>query len=305
MTAISALPFDHFNAHSDGHDWANAYLLVLANYYNAFDQFNVLDYPKNERQEQFKKQYEDKFKPWGINDFDFIVRSHRFQYDTEAIVMSNEEIVVVSFRGSEGVDAISTSRDWLSTNFNAKFQDVSELGDGVKVHAGFWRAFRAVTQPEGNDAGIEDCLMRHGAFSGKKLWLTGHSLGGVLANIGAFWLRSKGHAVQGIYTYGAPRGGNDVFRDRHQNPFQINCQRWVNQNDLIPMVPVGGFLILFGKPYYHVGVINHIKEDGHIEFNAQEYKGIGNVREHDIALYVQRIFDNLPPNLKTVLPSVS
>ena len=149
MIAISTPPFDYFNADSKGHDWANAYLLMLANYYNAFDRLDVLDYPKHKRQEQFEKRYKEKFELWGINAFDFIVRSRRFQYDTEAVVMSNEKIVVLSFRGSEGVDAINASRDWLSTNFNANFQDVPELGNGVKVHAGFWRAFRAITQTEG------------------------------------------------------------------------------------------------------------------------------------------------------------
>ena len=305
MTAISAPPFDYFNADNNGHDWANAYLLMLANYYNAFDRLDLLDYPKSKRQEEFERRYKDKFKLWGMNAFDFIVRSRRFQYDTEAVAMSNEEIVVVSFRGSEGVDPISLARDWLFTNFNASFQNISELGAGVKAHAGFWRAFRAVTQPEGDVEGIEVCLDRQGAFSGKKLWLTGHSLGGVVANMGAIWLRSKGYDVQGIYTYGAPRGGDDVFRDRHQNPFQINCQRWVNRNDLIPMVPKGGVLGLFGERYHHVGVTNNIKEDGRIEFNDQEYRGVGNPCNHNMTFYAQGIYANLPPNLKAVLPSVS
>ena len=305
MSSISVLPFDYFNAESIGHDWANAYLLMLANYYNAFDRLDVLGYPKNERQAQFENRYKDKFKPWGINAFDFIVRERRFQYDTEVVVMSNEKVVVVSFRGSEGVDAISASRDWLSTNFYAKLQNVAELGDGVQAHAGFWRAFRAVTQTEGDVEGIEACLERQGAFSGKKLWVTGHSLGGVEANMCAIWLRSKGHDLQGVYTYGAPRGGNDAFRDRYSDPFQINCQRWVNRNDLIPMVPKGRILGLFGERYHHVGLTNNIKEDGRIELNDQEYRGIGNLRQHSMALYVQGIYNNLPPNLKTVLPSIS
>ena len=302
MATMSTTAFDHFNADSNSHDWANAYLLMLANYYNAFDFLDVLNYPKLEQQEEFEKRYKNKFKPWGMTTFDFIVRSRPFQYDTEAVVMSNEAIVIVSFRGSEGVDPISLSRDWISTNLNAKFQDVPELGDGVKAHTGFWRAFKAVTRPEGNTDGIEACLKRQGAFSGKKLWLTGHSLGGVVASMGAIWLRSKGYDVQGVYTYGSPRGGNDAFRDRYQNHFQINCQRWVNQNDLVPMIAKGEIFGLFGEQYHHVGVINNIKEDRSIVLNDQEYEGMGDLSKHRVALYMQGIYDKLAPSLKAALP---
>ena len=305
MVATSAPPFVNFKADSIGHHWANAYLLMLTNYYNSFDKFNVLDSPKPKRQEQFENRFQEKFEALGMKAFDFIVRSRRFQYDTEAVVMSNGEIVVVSFRGSEGFDAISASRDWLSTNFNASFQKIPELGDGVKAHAGFWRAFEAVTRTERGQDGIEVCLKRQGAFSGKKLWLTGHSLGGVVANMGAIWLRSKGYDVQGVYTYGAPRGGNQAFRDRYQDHFHINCQHWVNHNDLVPMVPGGEVLGLFGEKYRHVGVTNNIKNDGQIKFDDQEYRGIGDPRNHDMTLYAQGIFKKLPSDLNQVLPPVN
>jgi hypothetical protein len=62
---------------------------------------------------------------------------------------------------------------------------------------------------EGVTAAINDALASH---AGYRIVATGHSLGGAVATLGAAQLRNDGHQVD-IYTFGAPRVGNDVVSD--------------------------------------------------------------------------------------------
>ena len=76
----------------------------------------------------------------------------------------------------------------------------------------------------------------------KKLWTTGHSLGGALAKMYAFEMMRRGYNFAGLYTYGAPRAGNNGFaREMTLRAIRLgakeNLVRFVNQNDVVPRVP--------------------------------------------------------------------
>lgn len=285
--------FDLFNADSEGHNWANAYLLALACHYSFPEKLDVS--PGDVA--QFQERFTEKFKPWGIDTFDF-VSSAGAKFDTELVVMSKSDgdFVIVVFRGSENLlqDPVGALKDGIFTGAAARMMDVSEfLGEDVKVHSGFWNAFLPVRDD------VVAAIEKQGGFSrGRKLWVTGNSLGAALANICAIWLRSEGFSVWGVYTYASPRCGNDRFRERFKNDFSIECQRWVNDNDIVPMLPPAGKL----SDYRHVGALNHIKEDGSVVFDHVERRGVGNPLKHYHEFYVYRIYTNLPSKLRSQMP---
>ena len=66
---------------------------------------------------------------------------------------------------------------------------------------------------------------------GLPIFITGHSLGGALATLGAAYLSGWGPAA--CYTFGAPRGGNKGFSSSLQTP----VYRVVNPGDPVPHVP--------------------------------------------------------------------
>lgn len=107
--------------------------------------------------------------------------------------------IVFSVRGSSNV------RNWIS-NLNFDLEE-SSLTDGAEVHDGFNQAWNEMSS--GVSSAISDAL---GTYPGFKIIATGHSLGGAVATLGAAALRNEGHSVD-IYSYGAPRVGNDVVSD--------------------------------------------------------------------------------------------
>jgi len=85
---------------------------------------------------------------------------------------------------------------------------------------------------------------------GCKLWVTGHSLGAALATLCA----GRYNNVQGVYTFGSPRVGNDGFKEK----LDANIYRVVNNDDIVARVPPPG-------TYVHVGELKFIDSDGIIQ----------------------------------------
>ena len=91
-----------------------------------------------------------------------------------------------------------------------------------KVHKGFLEAFSSV----------KDQVDRYlPCAEGLPVFITGHSLGGALATLGAAHLSGWGLAA--CYTFGAPRVGNKAFAGSLQTP----VYRVVNPGDPVPHVP--------------------------------------------------------------------
>ena len=99
---------------------------------------------------------------------------------------------------------------------------------GSKIHQGFKEEVDKIYDQ------VEKRLAKYS--KGRKIWCTGHSLGGAMATILSQRLEfTGGHDIDTLYTYGSPRAGGPQFRswcDRH-----LNHQRFVNNNDVVPCVP--------------------------------------------------------------------
>ena len=189
-------------------------------------------------------------------DEDF-VRSHFSEADlmevrffgeksTQCYVAHNDKFAIVAFRGSEiwkkkeAFDLSAVLAD-LKTNIDIRLTDWEQ---GGKVHRGF---------KEGLDEVWPDLLphIRELHDKGCKIWMTGHSLGAALATLCACRFGN----VQGVYTFGSPRVGNDDFREY---VIDAKIYRIVNNDDVVPRVPPSGM-------YVHVGELKFIDSNGIIQ----------------------------------------
>lgn len=149
--------------------------------------------------------------------------------DTQVAVLyePTEDTVFVVFRGTE------KGLDWIN---NVQFrQQVYPYGDDsstdVRFHRGFMEAYLAVRDR------VLDVVRQ---YPKSPITVTGHSLGGALATIGAldlqFNITKKTGQPLDVYTFGAPRVGNSAlvnsFRQRVPNSY-----RFVYGWDVVTRVP--------------------------------------------------------------------
>ena len=125
-----------------------------------------------------------------------------------------DKMAVLAFRGTQKEDPRDIVTD-LKANF---YQDQK----GVKIHDGFYRAYKCVETDINNAVGT----LRDFA-----LYVTGHSLGGALALLATRALNSDNLAS--CYTYGSPKVGNEEFGEDIKPPIY----RVVNAYDIVPISP--------------------------------------------------------------------
>lgn len=111
------------------------------------------------------------------------------------------------------------------------------LLSGVHIHAGFWAAYGKMSQE------ILQMLTNKEEFSGD-IVVTGHSLGGALAQLLALDLRmSLGAKVAiALYTFGSPRVGNRAFA-KIFNLAVPRSFRVVFRNDIVTTMPGPPFFV--------------------------------------------------------------
>jgi triacylglycerol lipase len=168
---------------------------------------------------------------------------------TQCYVADNDNFVIVAFRGTEirkkdeKSDFLNIVAD-LKTDFDILLVD---SGQGGKVHKGFKEALDQVWETEG----LLDYI-RSRDNDRRSIWFTGHSLGAALATLAA----NRYGNVRGVYTYGSPRVGDEVFK----RDFHVNAYRVVNNSDIVATIPPEGF-------YQHVGELKYIDSKGRLHDN--------------------------------------
>jgi hypothetical protein len=148
--------------------------------------------------------------------------------DTQAfLAVRDEQFAVLAFRGTANL------QDWR-INLDAIRVPLPGV-PGVTVHRGFLDAFECCRAEIGAavDANVPSTL---------GLYITGHSLGGALAQIASAVLERDNLAA--CYTFGSPRVGTVGF------DLQVKCPHYrvVNNWDLVPGVPWPLF-----RGYSHTG----------------------------------------------------
>ena len=215
--------------------------------------------------------------------------SRKGNIDTEAFLACNDQALVISFRGTEPTD----TRDWKTVFNTQKYRiPLSSSRKHVNIHEGFWKALDFAW--EEILAGIQQ--LRN---CDQSIWLTGHSLGGVLATLAAFRLSQfDGIPVDGLYTFGQPGIGCSRFARVFNKAHKSKTFRFVNNND------IGANLFpqfLFG--YVHVGQLFYITADDKIvrgglpwlRYILDIVAGFGDlgISDHDIGDYIRIIAEQV------------
>jgi len=224
---------------------------------------------------------------------------------TQCYMANNSQFAIVAFRGSQiwkkkgGSDLDNVIAD-LRTNADIR---LTEWPLGGRVHRGFEGALEEVWF---------DLLSYVTQLDSKgcKIWMTGHSQGAALAMLAA----GRYGNVQGVYTFGSPRVGDDDFKEN----WDVKTYRIVNNDDIVARLPPPGI-------YVHVGKLKFIDSEGGLRdhrterersvdqpgdapygqgnANQQNRKSFGGfvpaaIRDHVPLLYAIHLWNNIVENQK-------
>ena len=202
----------------------------------------------------------------------------------------NDETVIVSFRGTR------ETADWFVSNFRWFPVNLKSKSRGIKVHRGFQQTLLNYRDKTTGLKSI-DALWKHLAdldlLKGRKVVLTGHSLGGALATLFAVQLREKHpeytrESLVEIVTFGAPSVGLQQFKEFYGELNDLTL-RIINGSDIVPFTPP--FL------YHHIGSEMWLKEEG-IERNMGWVHRLGYAlklplkrfaQDHKMEAYIQKL----------------
>ncbi len=211
-----------------------------------------------EPKESCKKILQDQLK---FNNFQFFSEK-----STQAFVIGNENMIIVSFRGTEMKLA-----DFLR---DAELKPEPGPGSAGQVHSGFHKGLKEVWGNASAIKGIYQCIKQF-RDNNQTIWFCGHSLGAALATLAAAEYVLNGSAadvdsVKGIYTIGQPRVGDDEFAAAFDAVLAEKCFRFVNNNDVVTRVPLPGIVL----KYTHVGQQLYIDSHGQLQDSIPWWKKI-------------------------------
>jgi hypothetical protein len=170
-------------------------------------------------------------------------------YGTQCFMATTEHNIFVCFRGTE----VDQWRDIIADLLG--FQ-IEWIDPKARIHYGFAQALDCVWGKDRDEAdpgttqsepGLPRVLrqlredMKDGATQPRerRVWITGHSLGGALATLAADRVIRAGilkpSDIGGVFTFGQPRVGNGPFARGY--PLHDRHFRFVNGNDVVTRVP--------------------------------------------------------------------
>ncbi len=247
-------PYDHFEATASGHSEVNAFLLAVASqgvYRNA-----------GESPAAYQQRLVGQFTPWGVNQVTSFDEGGLFSgtpfTDTQGAVFETDDAVIIAFAGTQtdGVNLIDPATDLIAF-------PVMPRGWGVTLHAGFHAAHDPVLPSGQRVFQIVRARAQAGRSAGKQVWVTGHSLGGAIAQITAFRLQAiEGIYVRGVVTFGSPMVGLSDWQRRMTQLFGNRAIRWANYMDPVPLVPGN---MIPGLSYRHSGRLINIDAAGNLD----------------------------------------
>lgn len=143
---------------------------------------------------------------------------------TQAILVSFDGFIVLSFRGTEATSIKDIKADAKAMT--------TPCDSGGRIHSGFKTAFEQISFD------VETTLKEE-RFQDRPLFITGHSLGGALATVAAKKLSHKG-GLAACYTFGSPRVGDEDWIKNIKTPIY----RVVNAADSVTMMPPNNDVIV-------------------------------------------------------------
>jgi len=134
-------------------------------------------------------------------------------------VKQDNGITIIVIRGTANAENVQSDID---------VRLVTDDDLGIRLHKGFRDASISVM------SGIDESSLE------KTVHVTGHSLGGAIAQIIGMWLHKRSHNVQ-IFSYGSPKVSNEIMSGGQPTHWRV-----VRLSDPIPFTPMW--------PYAHTGL---------------------------------------------------
>lgn len=161
---------------------------------------------------------------------------HNDLTDGWAFIAEANVLIVLAFRGTQ------STRNW-DTNCQTRLIHPAGTDAPLRVHEGFYSAFERLSD---GATGIREKMKELQIATPKDvpIYITGHSLGGALAQIATAVLGDD--RVAACYTFGSPRVGNYIFDLWVKPP----SYRVINYADIVPQVPIP---VPFVMSYRHSG----------------------------------------------------
>lgn len=185
-------------------------------------------------------------------DFKYLVNRTT---DTQSFLFKKGHHIVLVFRGSQ------QAADW-GTNFKFRMKQFAIIQTRQEaaiptgeVHRGFQDAWQSVEKRV-------IYQLNKWWTPETQLWVTGHSLGGALAALAAASLEYQGFRVAGLYTFGQPRVGDWAFTKQVNERMGDRMYRFVNNNDVVPLIPPQINPLNPGRLYGHMGQFRYINWRG-------------------------------------------
>ncbi|THF83667.1 lipase family protein [Cohnella fermenti] len=170
-------------------------------------------------------------------------------------ILESDEEVVVAFRGT------SSTSDWLSDAiaYQMKFPYAKNAG---QTHRGFTQIYKSAR------ADIMEVL--HGIGKEKRIYVTGHSLGGALATLCVMDVAANcPFRAHGMYSFGSPRVGDPAFVRAYSEAVP-NSHRVSNLFDAVPYLPPTVFRLPRSDKVYEY---RHVRTVYPMEFRKRTMSG--------------------------------
>lgn len=161
------------------------------------------------------------------NGFELVDVDEARGTNTQYVLVRDGHRAVVAFRGTERGGA-GAAGDWL---INAQTL-LEPAGVFAGAHSGFAAKIRSVML--GLESSIDDLL----ADGVTEVWLTGHSLGGALAQLMAHRLQFNEKPVGGVFSFGAPAVGQGGWATEYT--LESRTHLFEADDDLVLCMPADG-----------------------------------------------------------------
>lgn len=180
--------------------------------------------------------------------------------DTQAFLFRKGKQIILIFRGSQQFADWKTNFSFKLRPFQVQINPNVALPSG-EVHRGFQGAWESIERMVGyylRQWWSEDC----------QFWVAGHSLGGALATLAATSLDYQGFTVSGLYTFGQPRVGDWQFARQVNQRMGDRMFRYVNNNDIVTMIPPQFNILKPTRFYGHMGQFRYFDTFGKLHMQS-------------------------------------